>query len=116
MREFGLENCYQLDGGVMKYVNTFDDGNWLGNLYTFDGRVSMMIGSRATHTPIGKCIYTGEPSTHCENCRYSPCNARLIVSRKEYKKHFGFCSQECCDHAKDDLLIKNEDFDPMNYK
>ncbi len=116
MREFGLDSCYQLDWGVMKYVNTYDDWNRLGNLYTFDWRVSMMIGSSKHHTTIGTCNYSDKPSDNCENCRYSPCNARIIAQRKEYKKHFGFCSEECCEKARQDLLIKEESFDPMNYK
>ena len=32
-----------IDGGVVKYTNKHNDGNWLGNLYTFDGRVSTQI-------------------------------------------------------------------------
>ena len=116
MRDLGIEKVYQLDGGVMKYVNTFNDGNWLGNLYTFDGRVSMMIGDSSTHTVVGKCIYTGEESDNCENCRYSACNARIIAKRKVYKQHLGFCSQECMEKAQQSLLVKNDSFDSVNYK
>ena len=72
---------------MVKYVNEFNDGNWLGNLYTFDGRVSTEVGDEVTHTTIGECLYTDEPTDNCENCRYSPCNARLIAGEQEYKKH-----------------------------
>lgn len=71
----------------MKYVNSYNDGNWLGNLYTFDGRVSTQVGDEQTHTTVGECLYTGKPTDNCENCRYSPCNARIIADKKEYKKH-----------------------------
>lgn len=116
LKEEGIDNFYALNGGVVKYTNTFNDGNRLGNLYTFDGRVSCTIGDETTHTPIACCIYTDTPTDHCENCRYSPCNARIITTPKAYRKHFGFCSQECVDHAKKDLLIKNIDRDPVDYK
>ncbi len=112
-----ITNFYALDGGVVKYVNTFNDGNWLGNLYTFDGLVSTQIGDNTTHTQIGQCIYTGRTTDFVENCRYGPCNARIIANKKEYKQHLWFCSQECFDKAKVDLFIKPDfSFDPHDYK
>lgn len=116
LQEEWLDNFYGLEGGVMKYVNTQQDANRLGNLYTFDGRVSMQVGDSDTHTTIGQCIYTSDKTDNCENCRYSECNARLICGRKAYKRHMGFCSSACRDQALDDLLIRNDDRDPMDYK
>ncbi|MDQ7008952.1 MAG: rhodanese-like domain-containing protein [Candidatus Gracilibacteria bacterium] len=116
LQKAGLKNTYQLDGGVVKYINTYDDGNWEGNLYVFDDRVSDEVGSKEKHTTIGICCYTGEKTDHCENCRYSPCNARLICKKTEYKKHFGFCSEECFNSSKNDFFIKSASFDSMNYK
>lgn len=111
-----MQNVYALDGGVVKYVNTYNDGNWLGNLYTFDGRVSTQVGDKHTHVTIGKCIYSDEPTDNYENCRYSPCNARIICDKKHYRKHFGLCSLECATKAQEDFLIKDIARDPMEYK
>lgn len=116
LQKAGLKNTYQLDGGVVKYINTYDDGNWLGNLYVFDDRISYQVGTEKTHTVIGECCYSGKKTDHCENCRYSPCNARLICTPKEYKAHFGFCSAECTQKAKEDGLIKPLSFDSFDYK
>lgn len=116
LKDKWVDNFYALDGGVVKYTNSFNDGNWLGNLYTFDGRVSCPIGDAQTHTPIATCIYTGEKTNGCENCRYSPCNARIICQEKAYRKHFWFCSQMCAEQAKKDILIKNADRDSIDYK
>ena len=117
LQNAGLKNTYQLDGGVVKYINTYDDGNWEGNLYVFDDRVSDHVWSEETHTVIWECCYTWEKTDHCENCRYSPCNARLICTPESYKKHFGFCSEECVNQAKWDFFIKDDaPFDQMNYK
>lgn len=107
---------YSIQGGVVKYVNEHNDGNWLGNLYTFDGRVSTFVGDENTHTTIGNCLYTNEKTDNCENCRYAPCNARLIATKDAYKKHLGFCSAECYKKAKQDGLVKNMDWDPLDYK
>lgn len=116
MQEAWLKNTYQLDWWVVKYINTYDDGNWLGNLYVFDDRVSCEVWNKDTHTTIWECIYTGKKTDNCENCRYSPCNARIIADKKQYKKHFWFCSEECAKKSLNDILVKNCDFDPMNYK
>lgn len=116
LKENGIDNFYGLDGGVVNYVNTHNDGNWLGNLYTFDGLVSTHIGDEDTHTTIGECIYSGEKTNHCENCRYSPCNARIIAKKRHYKSFWWFCSQACFDNAKTDGLVKDDRFDEFGYK
>lgn len=114
--EHGIKEIYQLDGGVVKYVNKYGDGNWLGNLYTFDGRVSAEVNPEDKHKVIGRCHYTGEPSEDFHNCRHAKCNAQFIAKPKEYRKHFGFCSLECAENAAVDLNIRDDDFDSFNYK
>lgn len=116
LQNSGMENVKQLDGGVIKYINQFDDGNWLGNLYTFDDRVSTHVGSEDTHTIIGKCYYSGEPAENMFNCRYGVCNKQIIADPDEYKKHLGFCSKSCWKNAAADLNIRDYSFDKLNYK
>lgn len=117
LKNEGITNFYALDGGVVKYVNTHNDGNRLGNLYTFDGLVSTKVWDAKTHTKIGQCIYTWYKTDNAENCRYSPCNARILATKKSFKKHLWFCSQECFDQAKEDILIKNNvTIDPLDYQ
>lgn len=116
LHEEWVDNFYALDGGVVKYTNIHNDGNREGNLYTFDWRVSCPIWDDKTHTSIARCIYTDELCDNCENCRYSPCNARIIADQKIYRKHYGFCSLECSEKAKKDLLIKDVAWDSLDYK
>lgn len=116
LKEKWIDNFYALQGWVVQYVNKHNDGNWLGNLYTFDGVISKKVGDEDTHTTIGTCIYSELSTNNCENCRYSPCNARIIARKKQYKRHGGFCSEECYDKAYQDGMIKNDNFDNLNYK
>ncbi len=106
---------YSIQWGVVKYINQFNDGNWLGNLYTFDGRVSTAVGDSQTHTTIWECLYTREKTDNCENCRYAPCNARIITTPSAYKKHLGFCSKECYEKARVDGLVKVVPWDKLDY-
>lgn len=108
-----LEDVYAIEGGVVKYVNTYNDGNWLGNLYTFDDRVSTFVGDEETHTTIGSCLHSEKLTDHCDNCRNTECNARMIVDLAEHKKHMWFCSQECFNKALTTLLIKDVDWDSL---
>jgi len=109
----GIQDVYAIEGGVVQYVNTHNDGNWLGNLYTFDDRVSTFVGDEETHTTIGSCLHSDKLTDQCDNCRNTECNARLIVDLDEHKKHMGFCSQECFDKALKTLLIKDVDWDQL---
>jgi len=99
LQRAGLKNTYQLDGGVVKYINTYNDGNWEWNLYVFDDRVSQFVWDEKTHTTIWSCLYSGKKTDNCENCRLSSCNARIIADRQEYLDHAWFCSRECADKA-----------------
>lgn len=98
----------------MKYTNKHNDGNWLGNLYTFDGRISTHIGDETTHTTIGTCIHSGKKTDDCENCRYTICNARIIADAKEHEKHQGFCCSDCVAAACESLLIKDLPYDTFS--
>jgi len=111
-----LTNVWALEWGIVKYVNVYNDGNWLGNLYTFDGRVSTHVGDAQTHTTIGICNYTWLATDSVANCRYSPCNARLICKSSEYRRHLWFCSSECMNNAKSDLLVKSMRGDRWDYR
>lgn len=112
----GDTEFYSIAGGVVNYVNNNNDGNWLGNLYTFDDRVSTFVGDEKTHTTIGECLYTGEKTDNCENCRYAPCNARLIATPDAYRAHMGFCSEECYKKACQDGFVRNVNWDNLDYK
>lgn len=116
LHKFWLSNFYSIEWGIVKYVNVFNDWNWLWNLYTFDGRVSTHVGDKQTHTTIWKCIYTDNLTDHIENCRYSPCNARIICKPVEFRKHLGFCSKECSEKALHNFRVKNAKFDKRDYE
>ena len=54
----GFENVYQLDGGVLKYLETVDDqaNQWTGECFVFDNRVSLKHGLKiGTYTICSGC-------------------------------------------------------------
>ena len=117
LEEAGMPGVFQLDGGVVKYVNKYQTTHWLGNLYTFDERVSCPVADSDEKVVITNCHYSGKVADIYFNCRYGPCNNQIIALPEEYRRHFGFCSEECYHNSLNDLFIRNDfTFDKFNYK
>jgi UPF0176 protein len=74
----GFREVYQLDGGIVKYGETFaDQGLWEGSLYVFDDRKTIEFSDRAQ--VIGACYACGAPTSRMENCGDSSCRTQLVV-------------------------------------
>lgn len=41
MHDMGMENVYQLEGGILKYLETAGGAHWQGNCFVFDERVAL---------------------------------------------------------------------------
>lgn len=78
MRNRGFKDVYQLDGGIVKYGETFgDDGLWEGSLRVFDDRMTVDFSD---HTKtIGECSHCGGPTNNFENCARSECNDLVLI-------------------------------------
>ncbi|WP_265520656.1 rhodanese-related sulfurtransferase [Oerskovia flava] len=67
MRSRGFEEVYQLDGGIVRYGETFGDaGLWEGSLYVFDERMHVEFGESTT--PLGECRECSGATAGYENC------------------------------------------------
>jgi len=78
MRSRGFGEVYQLDGGIVRYGETFgDSGLWNGSLYVFDQRMSVPFTDDAA--VISSCTVCGTPTTRIENCRDLSCREQFVV-------------------------------------
>lgn len=98
MTKRGFEEVYQIDGGIVRYGETYgDSGLWEGELYVFDGRMNTRFSQDAV--TIGECVNCGTATStfhncmdrgcsnlqlYCEDCRHIPetqrcakCQARI---------------------------------------
>jgi UPF0176 protein len=74
----GFREVYQLDGGIVKYGETFaDHGLWEGSLYVFDDRKAIEFSDSAQ--VIGHCHRCGVATSRMENCGDSACRTQLVV-------------------------------------
>ncbi len=78
MLEEGFEEVYQIDGGIVKYGETFgDEGLWEGSLYVFDERMATQFSDKAKD--IGKCFHCRQKTSNYENCSIKSCNDLILV-------------------------------------
>lgn len=75
MKSKGIDEVYQLRGGIHRYLEEYPNGLFQGKNFVFDQRVSM-TGENATESAcVGKCCECGcacddiLPSTVCVVCR-----------------------------------------------
>ncbi|QNG18740.1 rhodanese-related sulfurtransferase [Rhodococcus triatomae] len=66
MRSRGFGEVYQLDGGIVRYGETFGDrGLWEGSLYVFDRRMHVEFSPDAV--TLGACAHCGAPTSTYRN-------------------------------------------------
>jgi UPF0176 protein len=74
----GFGEVYQLDGGIVKYGETYgDSGLWQGSLYVFDKRMAVDFSDSAA--VLGSCYACGAPTKHMQNCGDPSCREQLVV-------------------------------------
>ncbi len=78
MKKRGFTDVYQIDGGIVKYGETYgDDGLWEGALRVFDQRMTMNFSDRAV--TIGECTHCGGKTSNFENCAHMECNDLVLI-------------------------------------
>lgn len=81
MKNRGFKEVYQIDGGIVKYGETYgDDGLWEGALYVFDGRIKQRFSDQSKD--IGECIHCQAKTSNYENCAIAECNKLVLVCEK----------------------------------
>jgi UPF0176 protein len=96
----GFKDVYQLDGGIVTYMEKFPAQEFQGKLYVFDGRITMDFDSNNNlgekHVVVGKCGKCSIPCERYVNCKRPECNKHLLCcencSESDGK---AYCSEEC---------------------
>lgn len=78
MKKRGFKEVYQIDGGIVKYGETYgDDGLWEGSLRVFDDRMTVNFSD---HTAvIGECSHCRGKTSNYENCAHMECNDLVLI-------------------------------------
>ncbi len=91
MKNRGFTEVYQIDGGIVRYGETFgNDGLWEGSLAVFDGRETMDFA--ANTEVLGRCAICDTPSKQLSDCAIYSCRSRFVAC----ENHRG---EYCAEHA-----------------
>jgi UPF0176 protein len=87
----GFNNVYQLDGGIVSYMEKYPGQDFKGSLYVFDKRIVMNFidpnDKLQQHEIIGRCSKCGEKSEHYVNCANLMCHDHFICCEKCLSKN-----------------------------
>lgn len=95
----GFKNTYQLNGGIVSYMEKYPNQDFLGKLYVFDNRVVMGFNiDDPEHQVISKCSKCHLSSDNYIDCRYKHCKGHrhflaCITCLKDDVNNY--CSEEC---------------------
>lgn len=94
----GFGDVWQLDGGIVSYMEQYPNENFVGKLYVFDARITMgFYTDDPRHTVVGRCMVCGTASERFTNCAKDSCHRQLIACidcQESLGKNF-LCPQGC---------------------
>jgi len=97
----GFKDVYQLDGGIVNYMEQYPNEHFEGKLYVFDQREVMgFYTDDPRHKVIGRCTVCRAPSEHYADCDRYYCGRHFVMCHDCEKKHTGadgkmHCPQGC---------------------
>ncbi|MDX1607743.1 MAG: rhodanese-related sulfurtransferase [Candidatus Spechtbacterales bacterium] len=97
LKEKGFENIYQLEGGIVSYMEKYPNKNFLGKLYVFDGRVTMGFETDSPeHVVVGKCEKCASKTDKYADCKRSRCGTHFICCMDcRDENGLAYCSEDC---------------------
>ncbi len=94
LKQEGIDNIYQLHGGIIGYGEQEGSVNWLGKLFVFDDRLAVPLSNEETKT-IGKCYHCAKENESYYNCANMDCNQLFLCCAECLEKFAGCCQNEC---------------------
>lgn len=78
--KYGFKDVYQLQDGIVTYMEKYPNEDFKGKLYVFDNRILMGFETdNPQHEILGRCAACGKKSEHYINCSNDTCHRHLIV-------------------------------------
>ncbi len=100
----GFKDVYQLDGGIVSYMEKFPAQEFEGSLYVFDKRILTHFDPEDKHVVIGICEKCKTGSERYVNCKNPRCNKHFLCCEKCTENDGrSFCSDECRDKVTENV-------------
>ena len=92
----GWSDVYQLDGGIVSYIEKYPNRAFKGTLYVFDNRITMNFDPPSEHEIVGSCEKCARPSENYINCSNEDCHTHFICCKNCLDRlGRGFCTPKC---------------------
>jgi UPF0176 protein len=93
MQQEGFENVYQLEGGILNYINEYPEGAWEGECFIFDHRVALDKNLQPS-AQYKLCPHCGNPGDIALTCRRCQTDA-VVCKHCHPKEYLDTCSKNC---------------------
>lgn len=92
----GFKDVYQLDGGIVSFMEKYPGKFFKGKLYVFDNRIAMDFDDPHNHEVIGVCRKCHRPSELYVNCMNLSCHDHFICCEKCREENGEvYCGEQC---------------------
>lgn len=95
----GFKDVYQLDGGIVTYMEKYPGKDFQGTLYVFDKRKKMDFCKPGEREVIGKCSICNGTTERVENCADDECHLQFICCDNCIAKYEGMVYCKECNNA-----------------
>lgn len=91
LAEEGFEDVYQLEGGIVKYLEKYPDGHFVGKNFVFDDRMVINTDTKSGEKVLGKCAHCQQASDRYIDCAKPDCHQLFICCKDCEQKFDGLC-------------------------
>lgn len=96
MHNHGFKNVFQLDGGILNYLEKYPNRNFEGECFVFDTRVAVDQNLKPS-SAYKLCPHCGQPADQKLTCLHCDSEAQICVTcLEEPARHT--CSKNCANH------------------
>ncbi len=92
------KKVYQMEGGIVRYIEKYPNGHFRGKNYVFDNRITV----RANEDILSTCLLCNTKADDYTNCINAFCNKHFTCCAACKEQSNSTCSQECM------MLIANK--------
>lgn len=100
LAEEGFDDVYQLEGGIVKYLEQYPDGFFKGKNFVFDDRMTTNADTPSGAAVLGKCAHCATASDRYIDCTKPDCHQLFICCKDCEQKHSGLCPVAVAELAK----------------
>ena len=95
LREHGFKDVYQIDGGIINYIQQFPDTYWEGGMFVFDDRKVVEPNTKEELKYTASCHFCNKPTSYYINCHNLDCDKIIVCCHNCKVQNEYCCSDEC---------------------